>query len=61
MALRTDVAYDAMAFILVNRAPDAQARFVCRASDAASKKNWVTQITLLMEMQNDFLKGEPDI
>ena len=58
MSMTTDVPDDDMVFVLTSKNPQAPGKFLCKALDGPSKKNWTTQINLLLEMQKDLLAGE---
>ena len=52
---------DPLKFILRDLSPGADVKFVIQAPSEDVKTQWVSAIQKILEMQGDFLRGEPEV
>ena len=57
MALTKVVEGEPLRFMLINKTPGSDCKFVIQAPSDAVKHTWTLQITSLLDMQGDFLRG----
>lgn len=57
MALTKTVDGEPLRFMLINKTPGSDSKFVIQAPSDAVKHTWTRQITSLLDMQGDFLRG----
>ena len=51
------VSGDPNTFTLIDKTPGSDVKLLCQPTSQEIKENWVAQITSLLEMQGDFLRG----
>ena len=57
MALTKTVEGEPLRFMLINKTPGSDSKFVIQAPNESVKHTWTSQITSLLDMQGDFLRG----
>jgi len=57
MTLDETAGDDSLRFTLTDKTPSSDLELICQAPDDEVRKNWVTQIRSILDMQGDLLRG----
>lgn len=58
MSMTEKVEGEPLRFVLVDRTPGTDMRFIVQAPSEEVKNEWITQIRSILDMQGDFLRGK---
>ena len=57
MALDENAGGDRLRFVLTDKTPSSDLQLVCQAPSEEVRQNWITQISSILDMQGDLLRG----
>jgi len=57
MALDENAGGDRLRFVLTDKTPSSDLQLVCQAPNDEVRQNWITQISSILDMQGDLLRG----
>jgi len=57
MTLDENAGGDRLRFVLTDKTPSSNLQLVCQAPNDEVRQNWITQISSILDMQGDLLRG----
>jgi len=57
MTLDENAGGDRLRFVLTDKTPSSDLRLVCQAPNDEVRQNWITQLSSILDMQGDLLRG----